>query len=203
MNNKKKKPSWFRPLDFAVCSGASAVIIAFTIYALIVGIEGSHATEAIVLSYVVAALFLLIFGRLCWIRKNWLDQFKWYPTYGFMVHPENYILPGDKEFDDAVAKTISDWSVHYNDVQKVIDEDVIWVWFKKSLDENANNRANQKVNGLTIGYSHTMMVDYDTSYDSLNKTAFAHELGHIIMGHCSHNWDLETHHKFMETHKLR
>ncbi len=195
--NNKKKPSWFRKLDFAVLVGIALALVAFTIYASAVGIEGSHATEAIIASYSVAVTFLVIFGRLCLIRKKWLDEFKWYPTYGFMVHPENYKLLDDKAFDDVVSKTISKWSVHYNNAQSVVDEEVIWVWFKKSLDENANNKANRTVNGLTISFSHTMMVDYDTPSDDINITAFAHELGHLIMGHTTHEWDLETHHKFM------
>jgi len=202
--NNKKKPSWFRLQDLFAMAGVGLAIAGITTYALITGVEGPHATQGIVLCYIVAALFIAIWGRYCQKRYQWLDTFKWYPKHGFMVYPENYHLPDDKEFDGLVEETTNKWATYYN-ANHVINEtdDIFWVFMKKNLDESAQNRANMKVNGLTIAYSHTIMVDYDLPDDKLVKTAFEHELGHIIMGQATSGWDLETHHKFMAAHKLR
>ncbi len=137
------------------------------------------------------------------LRKAYLDTFRWYPKHGFLVQAENYILPNDKEFDDLVEETTAKWATFYSADEIVNGTDnVFWVWFKKGLDENTKNRAHMKVNGLTVGYSHTMMVDYDNPDDKFVRTAFGHELGHMIMGHATGNWDVIAQHEFMEKNKL-
>jgi hypothetical protein len=77
------------------------------------------------------------------------------------------------------------------------------VSFPQPLDENDKNRAHTKVNGFTVAASHVMAIDYDTPTDAFEKTAFEHELGHVIRGFATSNWDQVEHHAFMKQHDLR
>jgi hypothetical protein len=199
----KKKPQWFRPIDavsFLIpIVGASAA----TIYAMAVGVEGPHAKEGIALCWVVVALFIAIWGVYSYQRKKALDQYRWYPNYGFFVHPGGYQLPPDGVFDGSVFKTIQLWSRFHPNAEQIIQQEVIWVFFKKDLDESPRNLAHMKVEGLTVAYSHVMAVDYDHPEDDFNHTAFEHELGHIIHGHATGTWDLAEHHDFAKKNGLR
>jgi len=197
----KKKPFWFRTIDLVTMAGPGFVTAGLTIYAMVHGYEGPK--QAIPLLWVVTVAFIGVWFRFCQARKDDLATFTWYPTYGFMVKPENYILPSPADMDALIKKTIDAWTPYFPQAGSIVaDGDVIWAWFLKGLNENDQNRAHQKVKGLTIGYSTMMEIDYDTPTDPLDKTAFAHELGHIIMGNATGKWDEAVHHAFMREHGL-
>lgn len=197
----KKKPSWFRTLDLVTIAGPGAVTAGLTVYAMIHGYDGPK--QAIPLLWTVTIAFIGIWLRFCQLRKSDLDTFVWFPTYGVMVKPENYVLPKPKVLDALIKKTIDDWTPYFPSAGSIVaDGDVIWAWFLKGLNENDKNPAHTKVKGLTIGYSTTMQIDYDTPTDALDKTAFRHELGHVIMGIATGKWDMAVHHAFMGEHGL-
>lgn len=199
-----KKPSWFRPLDLITFVGTGIAIAGLAIYAMIAGIEGPHAVQGLVLTFVVAGLFLVFWVINAVTRKKRLDTFRWYPTYGFMVHAEDgWNLPSDKVFDELVKRTLESWTVYVAGAHAAISSDVKWVTFRKNFDETALNPAHKKVNGLTIAGSHTFGVDIDSVDHPIEKTAFAHELGHVIMGNATGNWDEVKHHQFMKEHNLQ
>lgn len=205
MEGMKKKPSWLRLYDFLTIAGPGLAILGLNIYGLSVGFEGEYITQGAILMTLVGLSFIALWVKVILGRKKWLSEFRWYPTYGFMVHDDHgkYKLPGNILFEAAIWRTIQAWAPYYkcDDLQK--GSDVFWVFFKKDLDENTKNLAKMKVEGLTIARSHTMQVDYDAPDQPLERTAFEHELGHIIMGHGSKGWDLVTHHEFAKKHGLR
>jgi hypothetical protein len=196
----KKKPSWFRPIDFMTMAFAGIVVAGLTIYMLVVGYDGPKSAPYLMAT--VALGFFAVWGRFCQARKQSLDEFTWYPTYGFMVKPEYYLLPSPVAFDALVKAAIDAWSPYFSNAEQIVQSEVLWVWFKKDLNENDKNLAHYKVKGLTIDNSFMMEVDYDTSGDDLAKTAFRHELGHVIMGHATGKWDQTVHHAFMREHGL-
>ena len=57
--------------------------------------------------------------------------------------------------------------------------------------------------GYYLPYTNSFKVDYDSPVDSLDSTAFAHELGHIIHGNATGQWDQEEHHQFAAAHGLK
>lgn len=199
-----KKPNWFTWIDLLTFVGTGVVIAGIATYAAIVGVEGVHAIQGLILTFVVALSFIAFFAVHAYDRKKWLDTFIWYPKYGFMVHAEDgWRAPDEKTFDDEVETTIEAWAPLVQDARSVVMSDIKWVTFRKNFDETDRNPAKKKVNGVTIAGSHTFGVDIDSVDDNIKKTAFSHELGHVILGNSTHNWDEEFHHKYMKEHGLR
>lgn len=195
-----KKPSWFRLYDFVTLTFGGFLTVGLFIYALTHQAVGPAGWQYIFLATILG--FFGIYARFIWARKTWLDTFRWYPTYGFMVQCENWKPYNDINFDSAVLDCAEKWSTFHPTALEIVRADVNWVWFKKDLDETPLNPAHQKVNGVTIAGSRTMYVDYDAPEDALSATAFAHELGHVIHGNATGNWDQVSHHAFMEAHGL-
>lgn len=197
-----KKPSWFTLLDLLSFGIPTLGVIGVTVYGMIVGFEGPHALQGEILCWVVAASFLAIWGRYTWLKKKSFDEFTWYPTYGFMVHGNGYTLPSSIDLDILVAKTIGLWTPYHPDAQTIVKSDVNWVYFVKDLNESDTNPTHQKVNGYTFSGTHTMTVNFNNATDPFDKTSFQHELGHVIHGFATGQWDMTEHHQFMAAHGL-
>jgi hypothetical protein len=195
-----KKPSWFRLIDFLSIAGLGILSGGITIYAMTQHATGPKGWQA--LCWVVTGTFLAIWARFAYARKQWLDTFRWYPKHGFMVQYEQLTPYTDAVLDATIEHAIAAWTPYFP-AQKMIEAEVTWVWFKKGLDETALNPAHKKVNGVTLYGSHLIEVDYDTFADDIDKTAFEHELGHVIMGNATGQWDNDTHHAFAREHHLK
>ena len=198
-----KKPSWFRLIDFVSFGGLALVSLAVFIYALCHDIKTPHATEGLCLLGTVTLCFAGIYLRFCWDRKKWLDNFVWYPEYNFMVRSEAYKLATPEEIARLTKKTIDAWTPYHPTAGVIIKSDINWVWFEKDLNTQIRDFVGRLCKGYTIPSSHTMGVDFDTPTDALELTAFEHELGHVIRGNATNNWDGEEHHKFMREHGLK
>lgn len=195
-----KKPSWFRTIDLVSITFGGFLTVGALIYALVGKATGPAGWPWI---FVATALgFFGIYFRFAWARKQWLDTFRWYPTYGFMVQCENWQPYDNLNFDSAVLDAIEAWTPLYPNTMEIVMREVKWVWFRRDLNETPLNPTHQKVKGLTISGTYTMYVDYDKPGDALSDTAFAHELGHVIYGNATGNWNQEDHHKFMAEHHL-
>lgn len=192
-----KKPSWFRLIDLLTIAGFGVPIIALGIYALLVGASGPAPVQGIILTFVVGFGFIAIWARFALARKQWLDKFRWYQTYGIMVETGDWTAPSDFELDALVKKTVEKWQSFFSNSQDVLMKEVKWAYFKKDLDETTLNPAHQKVKGVTIAGGYAFEVDFDAPGDAIENTAFAHELGHVIMGHATGNWNQAYHHEFM------
>lgn len=198
-----KKPSWFTLLDTLSFGIPLAGIIGVTIYGMVVGFEGAGAKQGITAMTAVAAVWAAIWARVCWLRKKSLDDFTWYPTYGFMVHGNGYTLPSATDFDFAVASTISAWSLYHRDAKSIVQSEVNWVFFVKDLNESDKNPTHTKVNGFTFARSHSMTVNFNDPNGDFDQTSFEHELGHVIRGYATGSWDMAEHHQFAAAHGLR
>lgn len=198
-----KKPSWFRWIDFATFGGLAIIALAVFVYALTHKITTLHATEGLFLLGTVVLCFAGIYLKFCWDRKKWLDNFVWYPEYGFMIWSESYKLATPEEVARLTKKTIDAWIPYHPNADLIIKSEVNWVWFEKDLNTKVRDFVGRLCKGYTISFSHTMGVDFDTTADPLEITAFEHELGHVIRGNATGDWDGEEHHKFMREHGLK
>jgi hypothetical protein len=198
-----KKPSWFTLLDTLSFGIPLAGILGVTIYGMIVGFEGAGAKQGAALCCAVAVVWAAIWARVCWLRKKSLDEFTWYPTYGFMVHGNGYKLPTSVIFDISVAETVGAWSVYHPTAEQIVKSDINWVFFVKDLNENDKNPTHTKVNGFTFSRTHLMTVNFNDPADPFDQTAFEHELGHVIRGFATGVWDMAEHHQFAASHGLR
>lgn len=197
-----KKPHWFRPIDFFTMGIPAFMAIALLIYIAVVGSTDPNMPQAIAILITICVVTFVMFGIFSYQRKRWLDTFIWYPTYGFMVQPEAWLAYAPGLFDSTVIGVIEKWSTIVPNAGAVVRGDINWVYFKKDLDETVINPAQQKVKGLTIAGSRTIEVDYDKPSDPIGETAFAHELGHLIYGNATGNWNQQQHHEIMEAHGL-
>ena len=194
-----KKPSWFQPLDLIPL----LIPVIAAAYAFIHGYEAVRHTQAGILLVAVPVLMCLLWGRVMYGRKKFLDSCTWYGTYGFMIIPENYLLPAEQEFDGVVASTIRDWTPFHPAANRLMKTGVKWLYFRKDLDEKPITPKVGLVEGFTTGWGSVIYVDYDAKLQVLEKTAFQHELGHIIHGLATGGWDVIEHHEFAKKNHLR
>lgn len=186
-----KKPHWFKPLDALSFGLAAVLVVAASIWVTTAGIRG----EALALMWVVALTFVAIYGRLLWLRKKFIDEWEWEPTFGLMVK-RNGLKADLAELAVATRDSIYGWGKHFGEsaVRRLIMENVIWVVFNKDLDTHPPS-GKVPMEGYTVVRSFAMMVDFDDPSDPVIRTAYQHELGHVIQGHITGEWDQDTHHK--------
>lgn len=178
------------------------VAAATLIYLAVVGVDGPGAKQGVALLAVVGLAFFAFWGIFAYNRKKWLDSFDWFPNYNLMIQSNGYSLPAGDEIDGVVLRTIQAWKPFHARAGELLCSDINWVYFRKDLNETALNPTKKKVNGFTVAGSHVIEVDFNNKLDSLEKTAFAHELGHVIHGLATGGWDQEEHHRFMNEHGL-
>lgn len=196
----KKKPHWFQTMDFLTFGLFSIIVTVLFLYTLAVATEGPTGWQY---GFGATALgFWVVYIAVLRARKNFLEKFRWLPEWGLMVKKGEY-SPKDEEINQAVSDTITAWTPTFPDAKKIVQSDVIWVEFHKDLDETEKNPAKRRVEGFTIAYSYQMFVDYDDVSQPLVRTAFEHELGHIIQGHATGKWDLDSHHERSKLLKLK
>lgn len=199
-----KKPAWFRPLDFITIAGGGVVSLGLLAYALLHGVEGKHATEGLVLLAVVGLCFIGMWIVFALQRRKWLSQFVWYPKYGFMVSPGGYMLSNiSSALNLLIKRTIDGWAPYHPNAEAIVRARVNWVWFDKTLNETPHELTGKLCKGFAIGNTNSFVVDYDTGTEILEHTAFEHELGHIIHGNATGQWDQAEHHKFAADHGLK
>jgi hypothetical protein len=199
-----KKPSWFRLVDLLTIGLGGIVSLGLLIYAAFSGVQGPHAKEGLCLTAVVGLCFIGIWLVFALQRKKWLSQFIWYPRYGFMVSPGGYLLPHDNYvLDTLIKRTIEGWTPYHPNAEAIVKSEINWVWFDKTLNETVSPMAGRLCKGFTISGTHCFMVDYDKMTDPLESTAFEHELGHVIHGNATNQWDQAEHHAFAAAHDLK
>ncbi len=193
------KPSWFQPLDLIPLLFA----VGCAVYAFAVGYDAKHHAEAGALLIVVPTLMWLIWGYGMWRRKKFLDSCVWYPTYKIMLQPEGWLPPAEEELDNFVTSVVRAWTTHYPTANRILRSRVKWVYMRKNMDEKPIKPSWGLAKGITIAGGSVLYVDYNTKLDTIEKTALAHELGHVIQGLATGVWDQAAHHAFSKKNHLR
>lgn len=195
-----KKPSWFQPLDLIPLLLPVVVVL----FAFIHGFEASKNTQASVLLAAVPVLMWLLWAIVMWDRKKYLDKLVWFPRYGFIIDTENdgYLLPAEQEFDEYVASVIRSWAPFHPGAELLMKSRVKWLHFRQHMDEVPIKASWGLKKGITVAGGSSMYVDYNFKLDPLERTALAHELGHIIHGLATGGWNEEEHHAFTKKNGL-
>ena len=203
-----KKPSWFRWLDLLFPGSLWVVSGVLTVLTFRYGttLEGEPLTLGPKLMMIGLTLaFLGIYLVLLYLRKKALDKFVFIDArgYGLMVH-----TGGWKEFDRVEFKEVTDATfVAWGEVLGVQvtklylnSDNIYWAWFEPGPIETPTK---QKVAGYTIPRSNRVHVGYKTPDQPLTKTAYEHELGHIIQGWVTGSWDETEHHERAKKYGLK
>lgn len=190
-----KKPSWFRILDlFTIGLGAIASLFSL-VYVGINKIQTPHATEGVFLLNTVALAFLGIYVAYLLQRRAWLKEFTWIPEYGLMVHLGGYKGAISADFVVETKLLLDAWERFIPLAKYRFLADVTWVFFEQDLDTKGSSLTGRKVKGFVISGTRLVCVDFD-QFEPLSRTAFTHELGHIIYGLSTNKWDEAEHHAF-------
>lgn len=203
-----EKPSWFKITDFILFAGTAvpaAIMTIYLMYADNVETQGSRA-EWIGLCWAIVAVFILICARFIQVRKKELDRYIWYGKYGFMIEWLEYNPPkedDEAEFNRLVEKTIKGWSEYYPKAENIVKNNVIWVCFKPGPITHVRGTTNKKVAGYTMAEGHKLVVGFREKDQALERTAFEHELGHLIQGHATGDWNENTHHERSKEYGLK
>jgi len=197
-----KKPSAFRWDDLLSFGGVTLLSTSVTIFITTMAglgkieIEGASPWMGVALCWTVALSMAGIYGALVRARAQELKPFIWvaHPAgrYAFMIHPGDYDIDLT-ELHDEVLTTVNGWEALYPEAWQSLRKDVVWVWFKPWPIENLFGRS-VKVAGVTVSGTHKMLVGFKEKNQPLKRTAFAHELGHIIQGFQTGDWRQDVHH---------
>jgi len=175
----------------------------FLIYGLVHGVQGSASAVA-QWPYLMTATglgFFFVYWRVIVIRKKEIAGFVLVggPKYGFAVNFGDYIGAGQTHEDllnlwmtTADKWVAAGWTL--DQIHNALNQDYIWVWFKPEDAAGTIDLPRQagKVAGYTI--YRQMVIGYKQGMP-FEKTAAAHELGHVIQGTITNVWDQTIHHQ--------
>ena len=212
MKTYTKLPPVFRWWDFLSFGMLGVITVGFLVYGLIVGFQG--ATSSIVkqapwLMAATAAGFFFVYWRVIKIRMNDIKGFVLVggPKYGFLVNFGSYTPPGGSaELLSIIEQMETAWSTVAFAAEPVfspakvadaLTRDYVWVWFKPGTLDLPNMAG--KVAGYTVAMGNKMVVGYPATDSPLERTAFSHELGHLIQGNVTGVWDQTTHQQRSKT----
>ncbi len=173
----------------------------FLIYGLVHGVHGDPSAVA-QWPYLMTATglgFFFVYYRVIIARKHEIAGYTFAggPTYGLCVKFGDYKLANGEvlaDFATIVRKTAQGWTAAgwtLEQINAVLNSDYIWVVFEPG-DVDLPHEAG-KVAGYTVAYSRNMVIGYKPGA-TIEQTAFAHELGHIIQGNMTGSWDMDEHH---------
>lgn len=170
--------------------------------------EAENLVSAIALGWVVAALGWAFYGWLVYSRWRYIQQFDVMLSHGIMVARNGY-LASSLELEDELARFIGLYAPHVQDVVGALEESRIWVVFHPGSIQNVG--VYEQVAGFVVVGGNVAHVAYFRREDGIvredpavavRSTAFAHELGHVVLGRRWGNWDQGEHHDFQRFHKI-
>lgn len=193
-----KKPSAFQILDFL----SFGLVAIFSIAAAVFVISSDVVIEAKLLTSLCALVFLGIYLRIIHLRHLSLSKFEWFPQFGFMVDKD--VWSGSLDgMDEIIRSTVEGWKkAEGYDAYGVVEDKVVWVFFKPAPITRIRNRIVDPKNGYTVARGYDLVIGFKETDKTLQTTSFAHELGHLIQGHATGNWDEATHHERAKKHNL-
>lgn len=201
MRTYTKPPHWFKLLDLATFGSLPVISAAVTIWAHVAEATGPKGWQA--LMWVVTAVMLGIYIRVVLLRRSFLKRFTFFGgKYGIMVEAGEYKTVIEQNMISAETdRTIEGWKKIFSNAEEIARKDYLWVWFEPGpITRDRGSKV--KVNGYTIARGRDMIVGYRAEDQPLERTAYAHELGHVIQGHATGDWTESTHHKRSKDNKL-
>jgi len=203
-----KKPPIFRLRDsFYGFLGLAALAIALFVQ---LKADVGTPTEAFVLMWVVAALFVLTWPFRIWMRIDFNRSIDFVTCHKVCVFKHGYNVTAEdceRVVDDMLAKwpDVSEKGVEhsYAKAYNALVKDYTYVSFEQGpyLDHERMKGAKVKFAGLTSG--RTSRVAHEESDTPIERTAFAHEMGHICYSVLVGDWWAnEQFHDFVKKYHL-
>jgi hypothetical protein len=191
-----KKPNIFRFIDAISFGMLAAIATSLAIYVHLTSKTDPIPAQAYALLWVVAGSFWLIYGLLIYTRYKSIKQIRYVTRHGLLVCPGQFeVLQTDIENETAL--TITSWTTAtgWEGCRDAIESKPIYVFFK-TFPVKTHWRS-----GLFAGYTigQTIVVGFKPE---IAKTAFAHELGHLIHKKWKGYWSEKECHNFMQEKKL-
>ncbi len=155
------------------------------------------------LTWVVAGAFWVIYGLLLRARYRFIQSYDLVLSTGTMVQTNGYKVPR-AAFETELRRVCSLWTPHFTSAQEILERKRVWVRFEPGLLVVPFSKNTPRTfAGLTSMGGESVRVTYrGDPLKPLEQTAFAHELGHVIIGRATNEWDNDAHHKFMSERKL-
>jgi len=209
-----KKPIWFKLGDLLGFGGPTLLSLIGTIIVFCsdnivnaktgapvpTGVFGVHG-----LMVTLTLTFLAIYLYVIRLRIKELKEFRYMAGngYGVMVHSGKYETSfKDSDILDQFEQAFSDWDkIFPSKVYPKVNGHVFWVWFEPAPVHDPKSKK-IKVAGMTIAGSSKTVIAYKDPKQPLDKTALQHEIGHMIQGAVTDNWDITEHHKRSAEYKL-
>jgi len=195
-----KKPRIFIPLDALVMALPGAAILATGIW--LWGKQGA------VLTMVVGLCFLAIWARVVWARKQLVDSYPIVTKYKVLIKHNGYHVTR-LQAEAAIAAMLHRYSMYWVNAEEVLTSEFTWVEFVPGVIEvpGAPGQVMKLAGFVRAGGRYVKVACFNASKQPdltvpLDRTAFIHELGHIILGKVLGTWDEATHHKMMGEHRL-
>lgn len=195
-------------LNDAYSFGLVALLMTAGALAITLWGEAESLASAIALGWVVAAVGWAFYGWLVYSRWRYIQRFDVALSHGIMVARNGY-LASSLELEDELQRFIQLYAPHVRNVVDVLEEKRIWVVFHPGAIRNVGGY--EKVAGFVVVGGNVAHVAYFRRQDGIvqedpaaeaRRTAFAHELGHIVLGRSWGNWDQGKHHDFQRFHKI-
>ncbi len=170
----------FQISDLLLIGAPAIACVAFGVIVL------PSSLEAGLLLFTVALGFLAVYLTALNNRKKFLSKFK-YKINGVYINPNGY-LASKESFQVEI-----EWLKRSYDVFYKTDLKDVFVEFNNGPIIHNGARHH----GLTFFGGGAVKVEYLDPKQPIEKTAFSHELGHVVIGRATKGWDEDTHHALM------
>lgn len=188
------KPVVFKFLDALYFAFPGVALIILGVYLAVKNTEGA------LLTGVVGLCFFGIWVSVLWSRKKLIDSYPIVTKYNVLIKHNGYHITR-LEAEDAIKKLLALYQLHWLDAKEALTSEYTWVEFVPGTIEIKGIGKPMLVAGFVRAGGRTVKVGFFDSKtkkpDStvpLERTAFAHELGHIILGSVLNNWNESLHH---------
>lgn len=194
------RPSPFTLADALSFGGVSALMTALGVYAVAsVGTAGLPV-------FLPALLGWGIYAWLVSLRKKLIDSYPHMTSHGIMVDlgaaKSKWSMSDiEAEVDRAVGMTADALGKSSGNMRAVLEEKHVWLRIMPGPIQHPQDRK-VKVAGFVTQGGQCMRVGIEKSMTSIDKSALAHEVGHVLLGRCWGDWDQVKHHAFMVEHGL-
>jgi len=197
--NAPKKPGWFKwtHLAFGTIPAVSAAVTVAVLASNELTNSAGEVINGVAPRLFMVGLTLVFLGfylGLLWRDKRKHDRFRYLKgdTFGIMVDDDDAYLLDEDELIGETFDMIVAWARVFpsEKIVKLFDGLVLWVTFKREPLLLRRVRV--------AGYSvpkNRVFVSYNDTAQSLKRTAYRHELGHIIQGNITGSWSQAEHHQ--------
>lgn len=193
-----KKPSIFKPFDVLFmllpCFLCASVAVATFLYPTPLGAK--------VLMTVVTLCFMGIYATQLQLRYSFIASYPLKLACNVHVRLNGYKGTAE-ELNKEITGLIGLYSTYYVDAATLLGEEPVWVEFLPDIITiNGQRVAGYTTDGNVVKVSYYLRLADNTTIAwaeaPVDRTAFAHELAHVVIGRATGSWSNEAHHAIMK-----